>query len=166
MGAVIGLSSTHTQCQAGRQEKVNYALSTSDNTEVKEKKAIRRVANGLSSSLNLLVSEIQSRGGEDRGNLAQIQELQPSESHCENCLQLNFESVMFSEGMLDVASPTASTGQRNYGNSQQWRPRWSRRRRIPGRIWKMEQAASESRELTINFGFRKLWSTCLMRVHG
>lgn len=156
MGAVIGLSSTRTQCQAGRLEKVNYALSTFDNTEVRGGGVMRRVVNVLNSSLNLVVLEIQSRGDEDRGNLAQIQELQPSESHCENCFQWSFESVMFSEGMLDVASPTASSGQRNYGNSQQWRPRWSRRRRIPGRIWKMEQAASEIRELTINFGFRQL----------
>lgn len=65
---------------------------------------MRRVVNGLNSSLNLEVLEIQSRGDEDRGNLAQIQELQPSESHCENCFQWSFESVMFSEGMLDVQS--------------------------------------------------------------
>lgn len=38
MGAVIGLSSTRTQCQAGRHEEVNYALSTFDNTEMKGKK--------------------------------------------------------------------------------------------------------------------------------
>lgn len=70
MGAVIGLSSTRTQCQAGRHEKVNYALSTFDNTEVRggELQLMRRVVKGLSSSLNLVVSEIQSRGDEDRGS--------------------------------------------------------------------------------------------------